>query len=412
MYPRFLSSSFPLHKDLFFSTRYSFSLLGLRFEQQPTIWSTLWLIFNFVNLAHCCQAEFSFGWFYIRSSPVDAMDAFCPLACSLTTLYKMACMWRSRSEVALLMGRIRQLTEAQSGERRDKLKRSHYRMATLLSMLMFTLGSINTAAFVLRSLWEMWSLRHAPFKYDMPFRMQYVLLTTLPTTTVACALFSFPAIAHRLPLYPLAYLYSTWSGQVTVYAFVATDGFFFSFTLYVTFLLKALQMDIELVLRAMRDDVSERESERCCQQLHNIIDRHNDIVGIVQRFSAIMAAPTFAQFLSASLVIATSVIDILLYSGYNIIRYVVYASTVSSCLFLYCYGGTAMSVASLELGEAAYNSYWYQWDRKVRQRVYLLIMRAQRPIMVQVPFFAPSLPVFTAVIKFTGSIVALAKTIL
>ncbi|KAH8296922.1 hypothetical protein KR044_001056 [Drosophila immigrans] len=410
MYPRFLSNSFPLHKDLFFSTRYSFSLLGLRFEQKPTIWSTAWLIFNFVNLAHCCQAEFSFGWFYIQSSPVDAMDAFCPLACSLTTLYKMACMWHSRSEVASLMGRIRQLTEGQGGEQRDKLKRSYYRMATLLSMLMFTLGTINTAAFVLRSLWEMWSLRHAPFKYDMPFRMH------------------FPGVAHRLPLYPLAYLYSTWSGQVTVYAFVATDGFFFSFTLYVTYLLKALQMDIQRVLQSKRDgellisvdqlitnsftDLSERESETCCQQLHSIIDRHNDIVGIVQRFSAIMAAPTFAQFLSASLVIATSVIDILLYSGYNIIRYVVYASTVSSCLFLYCYGGTEMSVASLELGESAYNSCWYRWDRKVRQRVYLLIMRAQRPIMVQVPFFAPSLPVFTAVIKFTGSIVALAKTIL
>lgn len=50
------------------------------------------------------------------------------------------------------------------------------------------------------------------------------------------------------------------------------------------------------------------------QQLHHIIDRHNEIVDIVQRFSIIMAAPTFAQFLSASLVIATSVIDILLVS--------------------------------------------------------------------------------------------------
>lgn len=70
------------------------------------------------------------------------------------------------------MGRIRQLTEQEGGELRDKLKRKYYRMATLLSMLMFTLGTVNTAAFVLRSLWEMWTLRHEPFKYDMPFRMQ------------------------------------------------------------------------------------------------------------------------------------------------------------------------------------------------------------------------------------------------
>ncbi|KAM8711402.1 hypothetical protein ACLKA7_000527 [Drosophila subpalustris] len=393
MYPRFLGSNYPLSKHLFFSTRYSFSLLGLRFEKKPTMWTTAWLIFNFVNLAHCCQAEFSFGWFYITSSPVDAMDAFCPLACSLTNLFKMGCMWRHRTEVSLLIARIRQLTEQQSGQQKDKLKRGYYRMATLLSMLIFTLGTINTAAFVLRSLWEMWMRRHGPFNYDMPFRMH------------------FPAIAHRLPLYPLAYLYSIWSGQVTVYSFVATDGFFFSFTLYVTFLLKALQMDLKCVLKSVQNP-SERDSENCCQQLHGIIDRHNDIVGIVQRFSVIMAAPTFAQFLSGSLVIATAVIDILLFSGYNIIRYVVYAGTVSSCLLLYCYGGTEMSMASLELGESAYTSSWYQWDRQVRQRVYLFIMRAQRPIIVDVPFFVPSLPAFTAVIKFTGSIVALAKTIL
>lgn len=33
------------------------------------------------------------------------------------------------------------------------------------------------------------------------------------------------------------------------------------------------------------------------------------------------------------------------FSGYNIIRYVVYAGTVCACLLLYCYGGTEMSTA-------------------------------------------------------------------
>lgn len=42
------------------------------------------------------------------------------------------------------------------------------------------------------------------------------------------------------------------------------------------------------------------------------MDRHNEIEKIVKEFSGIMAAPTFVHFVSASLVIATSVIDILL----------------------------------------------------------------------------------------------------
>lgn len=55
-----------------------------------------------------------------------------------------------------------------------------------------------------------------------------------------------------------------------------------------------------------------------------------------------------------------------------------------------------VSLQSLELGEAAWNSHWFQWNREVRRRVFLLILRAQRPITVQVPFFAPSQPAFTA----------------
>ncbi|KAH8280355.1 hypothetical protein KR018_003195 [Drosophila ironensis] len=401
MYPRFLDRNYPLKKHLFFVTRYSFGLLGLSFGQDLSWWQLLWLIFNFFNLAHCCQAEFVFGWSHLLISPVDAMDAFCPLACSLTTLFKLGWMWWRRQEVADLMEHIRLLTEQQArkrDQRRDEAQRSCYVMATRCGMLVFTLGSITTGAFVLRSLWEMWMRRREEFKFDLPFRML------------------FPEFAHRMPWFPVFYLYSTWSGQVTVYAFAGTDGFFFGFTLYVAFLLQALSLDVQDALREVQGgfptDPSPRESELCCQQLANIVDRHNEIEKIVERFSGIMAAPTFVHFVSASVVIATSVIDILLYSGYNIIRYVVYTFTVSSAIFLYCYGGTEMATKSLSLGDDAYGSTWYKWDRETRRRVFLIILRAQRPITVRVPFFAPSLPVFTSILKFTGSIVALAKTIL
>ncbi|XP_016928328.2 odorant receptor 45b [Drosophila suzukii] len=396
MYPRFLDRNYPLAKHLFFVTRYSFGLLGLGFGGKQSWFHLSWLVFNFVNLAHCCQAEFVFGWSHLRTSPVDAMDAFCPLACSLTTLFKLGWMWWRRQEVSELMERIRLLIKEQEirgDSRKDAAQRSYYVMVTRCGMLVFTLGSVTTSAFVLRSLWEMWVRRRQEFKYDMPFRML------------------FPEFAHRMPWFPIFYLYSTWSGQVTVYAFAGTDGFFFGVTLYMAFLLQALRYDVQDALKPVQDP-SVRESNICCQRLADIVDRHNEIEKIVQVFSGIMATPTFVHFVSASLVIATSVIDILLYSGYNIIRYVLYTFAVSSAIFLYCYGGTEMSTESLSFGEAAYTSAWYQWDRETRRRVFLIILRAQRPITVRVPFFAPSLPVFTSVIKFTGSIVALAKTIL
>jgi len=132
-----------------------------------------------VNLAYCCQAEFVFGWSHLRTSPVDAMDAFCPLACSLTTLFKLGWMWWRRQEVSELMERIRLLIKEQEikgDSRKDAAQRSYYVMVTRCGMLVFTLGSITTSAFVLRSLWEMWVRRRQEFKYDMPFRMLWVVL--------------------------------------------------------------------------------------------------------------------------------------------------------------------------------------------------------------------------------------------
>jgi len=62
----------------------------------------------------------------------------------------------------------------------------------------------------------------------------------------------FHDFAHRMPWFPVFYLYSTWSGQVTVYAFAGTDGFFFGFTLYMAFLLQALRYDIQDALKPIR----------------------------------------------------------------------------------------------------------------------------------------------------------------
>nr|XP_036669621.1 odorant receptor 45b isoform X2 [Drosophila suzukii] len=238
MYPRFLDRNYPLAKHLFFVTRYSFGLLGLRFGGKQSWFHLSWLVFNFVNLAHCCQAEFVFGWSHLRTSPVDAMDAFCPLACSLTTLFKLGWMWWRRQEVSELMERIRLLIKEQEirgDSRKDAAQRSYYVMVTRCGMLVFTLGSVTTSAFVLRSLWEMWVRRHQEFKYDMPFRML------------------FPKFAHRMPWFPIFYLYSTWSGQVTVYAFAGTDGFFFGVTLYMAFLLQALRYDVQDALKPVQE---------------------------------------------------------------------------------------------------------------------------------------------------------------
>uniref|UniRef100_A0A1I8PVY4 Odorant receptor n=1 Tax=Stomoxys calcitrans TaxID=35570 RepID=A0A1I8PVY4_STOCA len=226
----------------------------------------------------------------------------------------------------------------------------------------------------------------------------------------------FPEPLLSMPIYPLTYLLVHWHGYITVVSFVGGDGFFLGFCFYISTLLKALQQDLVEILEDIevksRNQNNISESEICCA-LSSIIERHNEIASLVERLSSIMVEITLCHFITSSLIIGTSVVDFLLFAGgIGSIVYVVYTCAVLTEIFLYCLGGTAVMESSQELAEKAYTSNWYNHSIKIQKIVLLIIVRSQRTITVKVPFFAPSLPALTAILRFTGSVVALATSVI
>ncbi|XP_037941470.1 odorant receptor 24a-like [Teleopsis dalmanni] len=213
-----------------------------------------------------------------------------------------------------------------------------------------------------------------------------------------------------MPMYPITYIYIAWHGFITPFSFVGSDCMFFSYCLYITALLKCVQLDITSTLAELTD--TDKNSSRCEQKLKLIIERHNEISVLTERFSKIMAITTLSHFVSSSMIIGTSVVAILFLTGIGIVLYVVYAICVTMELFLFCYGGSAVIESSQEVSEEAYCSHWYKRDKNIQKMVLLLMLRAQRPLVVKVPFFAPSLPAFASILRFTGSLIALVKSFL
>ncbi|XP_017462701.1 PREDICTED: odorant receptor 24a-like, partial [Rhagoletis zephyria] len=100
------------------------------------------------------------------------------------------------------------------------------------------------------------------------------------------------------------------------------------------------------------------------------------------------------------------------FSDYGVFVYVTHTIAVSTELFLYCIGGTVIIEFSSELATTVYSSKWYTHSVRVQRMVLLIIIRAQRSLVVKVPFFAPSLPTLTSILRFTGSLIALVKSMI
>lgn len=117
-----------------------------------------------------------------------------------------------------------------------------------------------------------------------------------------------------MPIYPLTYILVHWHGYITILAFAGGDGLFLAFCIYFATLLKSLQQDLQTILADFDDKKNNRydTEEKVVLALEDIIERHNEIAELTDKFSVIMVEITLCHFITSSIIIATSVVDLLL----------------------------------------------------------------------------------------------------
>ncbi|EDW64063.1 odorant receptor 24a [Drosophila virilis] len=398
MWPRFLSSSYPMERHYFLVPKFALSLIGFYPEQKRTWALRAWSFLNFFILSYGCYAEAAFGIQQIPNNIALALDALCPVASSILSLLKMLAIWWYREEFKWLIQRIRKLTEQQQSERKLGYKRHCYTLATRLTTLLLFCGFCTSTSYSVRHLLDN-ILRHSHGKdwvYETPFKM------------------IFPDPLLRLPLYPVIYALVHWHGYITVVCFVGADGFFLGFCLYLTVLLHALRDDVceLLAVDSIQLVPTALEEARIVRKMTRLVDRHNEIADLTERLSGVMVEITLGHFVTSSLIIGSSVVDMLLFSGVGIVVYVVYTCAVLTEILLYCLGGTYVTEACTDLARSAFASHWYGHSVRVQKMTLLLITRAQRVLIIKIPFFSPSLETLTSILRFTGSLIALAKSVI
>ncbi|XP_017483268.1 PREDICTED: odorant receptor 24a [Rhagoletis zephyria] len=398
MLPKFLLQSYPTEKNLFLVPKFALGVIGFYPQLGKSTLMNAWALFNLIILVYGSYAEFAFGLSFLSTDAMRALDALCPVASSIMSVFKVCFIWWHRAEIERLVHRVAELTAEQNSPRKLDCKRKYFANGTRLSSSVLLFGFLTSTLYTIRAGIVNYSayVRGDEIPFETPFKM------------------IFPQPLVSMPIFPLTFTLSHWHGYITVAGFAGADGLFLCFCMYFGTLLKALQYDLsDLLADIDSEQGSNRYAERDIEEgLKKLIARHNEIVDLINRFSAVMALMTLGQFVSSSLIIGTCVVDLLLFSDYGVFVYVTHTMAVSTELFLYCIGGTVIIEFSSELATTVYSSKWYTHSVRVQRMVLLIIIRAQRSLVVKVPFFAPSLPTLTSILRFTGSLIALVKSMI
>ncbi|KAL0134026.1 hypothetical protein PUN28_001134 [Cardiocondyla obscurior] len=123
--------------------------------------------------------------------------------------------------------------------------------------------------------------------------------------------------------------------------------------------------------------------------IKEIIKKHQEIIAFSEQVEDLYSYIAMVLFVTDTLIICGLGFTIVASIGEpnaskNIIRNIMFYFVMNMEAFIYCFAGEYLSVKSKSIGDAAYDSLWYESDCKDNQIVLLLIMRSQNQLVITI----------------------------
>ncbi|CAF4901331.1 unnamed protein product [Pieris macdunnoughi] len=160
-------------------------------------------------------------------------------------------------------------------------------------------------------------------------------------------------------------------------------------------------------------NTSENVSALLHQRFKNILRHHEEIVRFTKNIENIFGNVLAYQFLIGGWIICTSVyrlvdIEIVSIEGFSMVTYII---CMLFELFIYCYFGSEVTQASMELTDDAYSMNWLDIPVKNRKELIIFMERIKRPIRVMAGRIVPlSNDTFVSIVKSSYSFYALLRS--
>ncbi|XP_055384092.1 odorant receptor 10a-like [Condylostylus longicornis] len=388
----------PLEKSFFFIPRICLSFLGYWPNQTLGFLLIIRICLNYVLLFFATFSQIVFGFINIADLLL-ALDAFCPALTEVVTLIKLLAFVYYRNNLKLCIIKLykimKELTKNKDGF--EIYNRLHYR-ATIIAGGILCFSNLTNFSYGLRPLLNgaIMYYKSENVTIDMPFRVQ------------------IPVFLTELPYLPFVYVSVWYTGLVTVFGFSGVDGFLVAYCHYISAMFKTIQLETKAIFSCLENKnfASEEDSVIFRKKLKEVVILQNKLNKICKSFTKIYTSVIISHFFSSAAIIGLSVLDMLTNTGFGIVLYICYSAAVLAQLLTYCEGGSIVIQSSLDIATSLYNVEWYKCNKPIQKTVLLIIMRAQQPITIAVPFFSPSMELFGTVLSSVGSYVTLLKTFL
>ncbi|XP_047521442.1 odorant receptor 46a-like [Pieris napi] len=160
-------------------------------------------------------------------------------------------------------------------------------------------------------------------------------------------------------------------------------------------------------------NTSDNVSALLHQRFKSILRHHEEIVRFTKNIENIFGSVLAYQFLIGGWIICTSVyrlvdIEIVSTEGFSMVTYII---CMLFELFIYCYFGSEVTQASIELTDDAYSMNWLDIPVKNRKELIIFMERIKRPIRVMAGRIVPlSNDTFVSIVKSSYSFYALLRS--
>ncbi|XP_011156318.2 odorant receptor 13a [Solenopsis invicta] len=144
----------------------------------------------------------------------------------------------------------------------------------------------------------------------------------------------------------------------------------------------------------------------------SLIRRHQNIIVFTEKIESLYSYIALVQFISNTIVICCLGFIIVNSIGDDqgssmLVKSILFYVVINLEAFIFCYAGEYLSVKSKSIGDAAYESLWYDLSPSENRILLFLIMRSQKQLTITVgKFMNLSLQQFANIIKSSASYIS------
>ncbi|XP_055642280.1 odorant receptor 10a-like [Toxorhynchites rutilus septentrionalis] len=331
------------------------------------------------------------------------LESFCPAPSRLAALLKCLYLIAQRKRLRKLINRLQELFN-----RKESLEIPSNQWATYWGYqftyweLLFT----NLTCWFFITLPVVAMVYHSMKEPDEPRIFLFPIRLDLP--------FEY----RKSPLFEICYVIVCYLGYTVILLMAGSDGLFIGSCLLISSQYRIVQRQLQALgdnewpaATASKDNYSDEvENERIFEQLKLITQRHKQTIDITSEMSDLFQPNVFASITIASIKIGLACITLMKAEGFGKLKFIWYTLGVLTEIFVYSYGGTHLMEESERIGDSAYDFPWYRYRKDVRQLIQLMMIRAQKPSRIEVPFFEASFVTFSTILQTAGSYVTLMQT--